>query len=128
MSKVQELVSEIKNLSVVEVVELSEALQEVFGVSAVAAAAPVAQAGGADAAEEKTSFKVELVTAPAENKIKIIKALRSLNSALGLTEAKKAAEEVIAGTPFVIFTEANKENAENAKKVMKEVGADVKLS
>jgi large subunit ribosomal protein L7/L12 len=125
MSKVQGLLSEIKGLSIVEVLELVEVLQAEFGVSAVAA--PVAAAGeataGASAAAEKTVFKVELIEAGAE-KTKVIKALRAVKKELGLIEAKNATENL----PYLVLPEANKEDSENAKKLLEEAGAKVKVS
>ena len=73
MSKVQGLISEIKNLSVVEVLELVEKLQTEFGVSAASMAAP-SQTATVEAVVAKTNFKVELIEAGAE-KTKVIKAL-----------------------------------------------------
>lgn len=125
MSKVQGLMSEIKNLSVVEVLELVDMLQTEFGVSALAATAAPAQTAnvGATEAATKTNFKVELIDAGAE-KTKVIKALRAIKKEIGLIEAKNATENL----PFVIFTEANKDDTENAKKLLEEAGAKVKIS
>ncbi len=125
MSKVQGLMSEIKNLSVVEVLELVDMLQTEFGVSALAATAAPAQTAnvGASEAAAKTNFKVELIDAGAE-KTKVIKALRAIKKEIGLIEAKNATENL----PFVIFTEANKDDTENAKKLLEEAGAKVKIS
>ena len=125
MSKVQGLMSEIKNLSVVEVLELVDMLQTEFGVSALAATAAPAQTAnvGATEAATKTNFKVELIDAGAE-KTKVIKALRAIKKEIGLIEAKNATENL----PFVIFTEANKDDTENAKKLLEEAGAIVKIS
>ena len=100
MSKVQGLMSEIKNLSVVEVLELVDMLQTEFGVSALAATAAPAQTAnvGATEAATKTNFKVELIDAGAE-KTKVIKALRAIKKEIGLIEAKNATENL----PFVIL-------------------------
>ena len=87
MSK--ELIKEIGKLTVIELADLVKSLEEEFGVSAAAPVAAVAAApaaGEAEAAEEKTDFKVTLKEAGAE-KIKVIKALRSVTS-LALKEAK----------------------------------------
>lgn len=123
MSK--ELIKEIGKLTVIELADLVKALEEEFGVSAaapVAAAAPAAGAAPAEAAEEKTDFKVTLKEAGSE-KIKAIKALRSVTS-LALKEAKDAVE----GVPFVIAESAPKEEAEKMKAALAEVGAVVELS
>lgn len=124
MSKVQGLLSEIKGLSIVEVLELVEVLQSEFGVSAMAATVGVADAAGATAAvAEKSTFKVELVDAGAE-KTKVIKALRVVKKELGLIEAKNATENL----PYLVLAEGNKEDSDNAKKVLEEAGAKVKIS
>ena len=122
MSKVQGLISEIKNLSVVEVLELVEKLQSEFGVSAASMAAP-AQTAAVEVAAVKSNFKVELVDVGAE-KTKVIKALRVVKKELGLIEAKNATENL----PYLVFTESNKEDTDNAKKVLEEAGAKVKIS
>lgn len=124
MSKVQGLISEIKNLSVVEVLELVDMLQSEFGVSALGAAAPAQTANvGASEAVVKTNFKVELVDAGTE-KTKVIKALRAIKKEIGLIEAKNATENL----PFIVFAEANKDDTENAKKLLEEAGAKIKIS
>ncbi len=125
MSKIQGLISEIKNLSALEMLELVDTLQTEFGVSA-SSFAPAAQTAAVAAAapEAKTSFGVSLVTVPATEKTKVIKALRTVRKDLGLMEAKAATENL----PFIVFTEANKEDMENAKKVLEEAGAQVKVS
>ena len=80
MSK-EEMIEEIKKMTVVELADLVKAIEEEFGVSAVAAAAPAA-AGAAGAAEEKSSFDVVLKDAGA-NKIQVIKVVRDATG-LGL--------------------------------------------
>ncbi len=124
MSKVEGLLSEIKKLSIVEVLELVEVLQTEFGVSA-AMSAGNANIGVnvAPVEAEKTVFKVELIETGSD-KMKVIKALRVLKKELGLTEAKTAAENV----PYLVFADCNKEDKENAKKVLEEAGAKVKIS
>ena len=119
-----ELVAEIEKLTLLEAAELVHALEDKFGVSA---AAPVAVAAGPAAAaaeeevEEKTNFDVEL-TAFGDNKIAVIKVVRSLTS-LGLKEAKEAVESA----PKVLIEGAKKEDAEEAKKQLEEAGATVTL-
>ncbi len=90
MSK-EEMIEEIKKMTVVELADLVKAIEEEFGVSAVAAAAPAA-GGAAAAVEEKTSFNVVLKEA-GDQKIKVITAVKN---ALGLKEnvAKAEAEEL----------------------------------
>lgn len=122
MSK--QLIEQIGKMTVIELAELVKSLEEEFGVSAAApvAAAAAPAAAAAEAAEEKTSFKVTLKEAGSE-KIKAIKALRSVTS-LALKEAKDAVE----GVPFVIAESASKEDADKMKAALTEVGAVVELS
>ena len=119
MSK-EEMIEEIKKMTVVELSELVKAIEEEFGVSAVAAAAPAAGAV-AGAAEEKTSFDVVLAEA-GDQKIKVIKVVRDATG-LGLKEAK----ELVDGAPKTIKEGASKEEAEELKAKFAEVGAVVEL-
>ena len=114
----QELIDAIKELSVLELNDLVKACEEEFGVSA-AAGVVVAAAGPAEAAEEKTEFDVELTEVGAE---KVIKAVKDATG-LGLKEAK----EVVDGAPKVVKEGASKEEAEDIKKKLEEVGAKVTL-
>lgn len=121
--KLQKIVDQISELSVLEVAELVKALEEKFGVSA----APVAVAGAAAPAaaapvEEKTEFNVVITDAGA-NKIGVIKAVREIKTDLGLVEAKNLVEK----TPAVLLENAKKEDAEAAKKKLEEAGAKVEL-
>jgi large subunit ribosomal protein L7/L12 len=130
MSKIQNLMEEIKGLSVVEVLNLVELLEKEFGVSAasMAAASASANVGDAQAAPEaaKTSFKVELVELPGDKtkNAGVIKALRAVKKDLGLLDAKQATEKL----PYLLFENATKEEVENAKKVFDEAGAKIKVS
>ena len=117
----QELIDAIKELSVLELNDLVKACEEEFGVSA-AAGVVVAAAGPAEAAEEKTEFDVELTEVPAVSKIKVIKVVREVTG-LGLKEAK----DVVDGAPKVVKEGASKEEAEDIKKKLEEVGAKVTL-
>ena len=120
MSK-EEMIEEIKKMTVVELSELVKAIEEEFGVSAVAAAAPAA-AGAAGAAEEKSSFDVVLKDAGAD-KIQVIKVVRDATG-LGLKEAK----EMVDGAPKTIKEGVSKEEAEELKAKFVEVGATVELA
>ena len=104
-----------------DIVELSMALEEEFGVSAAAMAAPAAGGAAAPAAEEKTEFDVVLAEVGAE-KIKVIKAVREITG-LGLAEAKAAVE----AAPKAIKEGVSKDEAEELKKKLEEVGAKVEL-
>ena len=120
MSK-EEMIEEIKKMTVVELADLVKAIEEEFGVSAVAAAAPVAGAAGAAPAEEKTSFNVVL-SAAGDQKIKVIKVVRDATG-LGLKEAK----ELVDGAPKTVKENVSKEEAEELKAKFTEVGATVEL-
>ncbi|MBO5166749.1 MAG: 50S ribosomal protein L7/L12 [Lachnospiraceae bacterium] len=118
----QELIDAIKELTVLELNDLVKACEEEFGVSAAAGVVVAAAgAGAAEAAEEKTEFDVELAEAGAE-KVKVIKVVREITG-LGLKEAKDAVD----GAPKVIKEAASKEEAEEIKKKLEEVGAKVNL-
>ena len=115
----EDIIQAIKEMTVLELNELVTACEEEFGVSA---AAPVAVAGGAvagAAAEEKTEFDVVLANAGA-NKIKVIKVVRELTG-LGLKEAK----EIVDGAPKTLKEAVSKEEAEDMKAKLAEVGAEV---
>lgn len=118
-AKFQALVESIEKLSVIELAELVKVLEEKFGVSA---AAPVAvAAAGAEAAEEKSTFDVELTDAGA-NKIGVIKAVREVTG-LGLKEAK----DLVDAAPKMVKEGAMKAEAEDLKKKLEEAGAKVTL-
>ena len=119
MSK-EEMIEEIKKMTVVELADLVKAIEEEFGVSAVAAAAPAAAAGAA-AAEEKTSFNVVLKEA-GDQKIKVIKVVRDATG-LGLKEAK----ELVDGAPKTIKENVSKDEAEELKAKFTEAGAVIEL-
>ena len=120
MSK-EEMIEEIKKMTVVELSELVKAIEEEFGVSAVAAAAPAAGAAAGAAAEEKTSFNVVLKEA-GDQKIKVIKVVRDATG-LGLKEAK----ELVDGAPKTVKENVSKEEAEDLKAKFTEVGAVIEL-
>ena len=122
MSK-EEMIEEIKKMTVVELSELVKAIEEEFGVSAVAAAAPAAGAvAGGDAAAEKSSFNVVLTDA-GDQKIKVIKVVRDATG-LGLKEAK----ELVDGAPKTVKENVSKEEAEELKAKFTEAGAVVELA
>ena len=110
--KVTAMIEEIKAMSVLELSELVHEIEDVFGVSAAAAVA---------AAEEKTEFDVVL-TGFGDQKIKVIKAVREITN-LGLAEAKAKVE----GIPCAIKEQVSKDEAEELKKKLEEVGASVEL-
>ena len=117
---INEMIEEIKKLTVVELNDLVKASEEEFGVSAVAAAAPAAGAS-AEAAEEKSSFHVVLQEAGA-NKIQVIKVVKDLLG-LGLKDAK----DLVDGAPKTLKEDVAKDAAEDMKAKLTEAGATVEL-
>ena len=123
-AKFQSLVSEIEKMSVLDLSELVKILEEKFGVSAAAPAMMVA--GGApaeagEAAEEKSSFDVE-ITEAGGTKIAVIKAVRAITE-MGLKDAK----DLVDAAPKIIKEGVKKEEAEELKKQLEEAGAKVTL-
>ncbi len=125
MADLEKLVEQIEELSLPEVAELKDMLEERWGVSAAApmmVGMPGAMPGAAEAEEEKTEFDVMLEDVGPE-KIKVIKAVREVNKALGLKDAK----EVVESAPAAILEGATKEEAEAAAKVLEDAGAKASL-
>jgi large subunit ribosomal protein L7/L12 len=126
MANIEEIIAQIKTMTVLEVADLVKALEKEFGVSAaapVAAAAPAA-AGAATAAppvEEKTEFTVILKEIGA-NKINVIKAVRELTN-LGLKESK----DLVEGAPKPVKENVNKDEAAAAKSKLEAAGATVEV-
>ena len=116
----EEFIASIKELSVLELNELVKACEEEFGVSA-AAGVVVAAAGPAEEVEEKTEFDVEL-TEIGPNKVKVIKIVRDYTG-LGLKEAK----ELVDGAPANVKEDCATAEAEELKKQLEAVGAEVEL-
>lgn len=119
----EELLETISGMSVMEVVDLISAMEEKFGVSA---AAPVAMAaapadGGGAAAEEQTEFDV-VMTSFGANKVQVIKAVRAITG-LGLKEAK----DLVEGAPANVKEGVSKDECEELKKQLEEVGASVEI-
>ena len=120
--KITALIEEVKALTVLELSELVHALEEEFGVSAAApVAVAAAPAAAAEAAEEKTEFDVVLAEFGAE-KVKVIKVVREITG-LGLADAKA----VVEAAPKAIKEGVSKDEAEELKKKLEEVGAKVEL-
>ena len=118
----EQLIADIKAMSVLELSELVKALEEEFGVSAAATAVAVAApAAAAEAVEEKTEFDVVLKEVGPE-KIKVIKVVRELTG-LGLKEAK----DVVDKAPSNVKEGISKEEAEKIVAAFKEVGATCEL-
>ncbi|OXS26094.1 MAG: 50S ribosomal protein L7/L12 [Acetobacterium sp. MES1] len=122
--KVTQLIEDVKGLTVLELSELVKALEEEFGVSAAAPMAMMAApaAGGAtEEVEEKTDFDVILASA-GDQKIKVIKVVRELTG-LGLKEAKALVDEA----PKPLKEGATKEEADDIKAKIEEVGGSVEV-
>ena len=121
--KVTNLIEEVKNLTVLELSELVKALEEEFGVSAAAPAAVAAAPAAAEegGAAEQTEFDVVLAEIGGE-KIKVIKAVREITG-LGLKEAKGLVDEA----PKAVKEGVSKEEAEEIKTKLEEVGATVEV-
>jgi large subunit ribosomal protein L7/L12 len=120
----EEVIKFIENMTVLELSEFVKELEEKFGVSAAAPVAMMAMPGAAapaEAAEEKTTFDVVLKDVGPQ-KIQVIKVVRALTD-LGLKEAKDAVE----GAPKTLKEGISKEDAEDAKKKLEEVGAVVEI-
>ncbi|WP_409303733.1 50S ribosomal protein L7/L12 [Peribacillus sp. SCS-155] len=117
----EQIIEAVKSMTVLELNDLVKAIEEEFGVTA---AAPVAIAGGAaagGAAEEKTEFDVVLASA-GDQKIKVIKVVREITG-LGLKEAK----DLVDNTPKAVKEGVSKEEAEEVKAKLEEVGANVEV-
>jgi len=134
-AKTDEILEQLKSLSLLEASELVKQIEDAFGVDASASAgggmmmmAPgmMAGAGGdgaaAEEAEEKTEFDVVLEEVPADKKIAILKVVRALTG-LGLKEAK----EVVESAPKPVKEAVAKEAAEDAKKQLEDAGAKVSV-
>ena len=123
--KINQIVDELKTLTLLEASELVVAIEETFGVDASAAAGGavvMAAAGPAEEVEEKTEFDMELTEVPADKKIAVLKVVRGITG-LGLKEAK----ELVESAPKVIQEAMAKDAAEDAKKQIEEAGGKVTL-
>ncbi|MDC0831463.1 50S ribosomal protein L7/L12 [Geitlerinema sp. CS-897] len=131
--KTEQILEQLKTLSLLEASELVKQIEEAFGVDASASAgggmmmmAPGMMAGGGAAAaeevEEKTEFDVVLEEVPSDKKIAVLKVVRSLTG-LGLKEAK----EMVESAPKAIKEAVAKDAAEDAKKQLEDAGAKVSV-
>ena len=121
MSKLEQIIADIKELKLLEIAELVKMMEEEFGVSAAATVAVAAAPEAGAAAAEKTEFDVVLADAGAE-KIKVIKVVREITG-LGLKEAK----DLVDGAPKTLKEAVGKDDAERYKAKLEEVGAKVEL-
>lgn len=126
-SSIDSIIESIEKLSVLDLAKLIKALEDKFGVSAqaVAAAPMMPMAGGvpaaAEAAEEKTEFDV-ILSSIGDKKIQVIKVVRAITS-LGLKEAK----DLVDSAPKPVKEAVSKDEAEDIKKKLEEVGATVEV-
>ena len=123
-TKVEQLIEDVKALTVMELAELVKALEEEFGVSAaapVAVAAAPAAAAAAPAAEEKSDYDV-ILAGIGERKMDVIKAVKDLTG-LGLKESK----ELVDGAPKAVKTGVSADEANAMKAKLEEAGATVEL-
>jgi large subunit ribosomal protein L7/L12 len=116
----EQIIEAVKNMTVLELNDLVKAIEEEFGVTAAAPVAVMA-GGGAAAVEEKTEFDVVLASA-GDQKIKVIKVVREITG-LGLKEAK----DLVDNTPKPVKEGVSKEEAEDIKAKLEEVGANVEV-
>lgn len=125
-AKIEQLVEELSQLTVLDMSKLKAALEDKWGVKASAApmmmAAPAAGGASAAPAAESTDFQVILEESPADKKIGVIKVVREITG-LGLKEAK----DLVEATPKVLKETAPKAEAEEMAKKLKEAGAKVTL-
>ena len=119
----EDILQAISDMSVMDVVDLIKSMEDKFGVSAAAAVAVAAPAagGGEAAAEEKTEFNV-IMTKVGDNKINVIKAIRTITG-LGLKEAK----DLVESAPAAVKEGVNKAVAADIKKQLEEAGAAVEV-
>ena len=124
--KINQIVEELKTLTLLEASELVTAIEETFGVDASASGGGVMMAAAPAAAEEveeKTEFNVMLDEVPADKKIAVLKVVRTLTG-LGLKEAK----ELVESAPKMVQEALSKDAAEDAKKQIEDAGGKVSLT
>jgi large subunit ribosomal protein L7/L12 len=126
--KINELIEQLKSLTLLEASELVEQIEETFGVDASSGGGMMMVAGGGaeasteSAGEEKTEFNLLLAEVPADKKIAILKIVRTLTG-LGLKEAK----DLVESAPKVVKEDMPKADAEEAKTQLEAAGAKVEL-
>jgi large subunit ribosomal protein L7/L12 len=125
MTKINDILEQLKSLTLVEAAELVKQIEETFNVSATAAVSsgPVVMAAApAQEVEEKTEFDLILQEVPADKKIAVLKVVRAITG-LGLKEAK----DLVEATPKNVKEGASKGDVESAKKQLEEAGAKVSI-
>nr|BDA97521.1 ribosomal protein L12 [Cryptomonas sp. NIES-345]BDA98482.1 ribosomal protein L12 [Cryptomonas sp. NIES-1327] len=127
MSKVTEILEQLKSLTLLEAADLVKQIEDTFNVSASAPIGSINMISNASNSlpqevEEKTEFDLVLEEVPADKKIAVLKVVRTLTG-LGLKEAK----DLVESTPKNIKEAASKEEVETAKKQLEDAGAKVKI-
>lgn len=125
MAKIDDILDQLKSLTLLEAAELVKQIEETFNVSAtaVASSGPVIMAAApAQEVEEKTEFDLVLQEVPADKKIAVLKVVRAITG-LGLKEAK----DLVEATPKNVKEGASKADVESAKKQLEEAGAKVSI-
>jgi large subunit ribosomal protein L7/L12 len=125
MSKVEEIVKSLSELTLLEAAELKKQIEETFGVSAAAPMMAAMPAGGGAAAEEEAPAQTEfdvVLTAAGSSKLQVVKAVKEAVG-LGLKEAK----ELVDNAPKAIQEGLSKEDAEALKAKLEEVGGTVEI-
>nr|BDA97229.1 ribosomal protein L12 [Cryptomonas borealis] len=125
-TKIEEIIEQLKSLTLLEAADLVKRIEETFNVSASMSGTaninnPISNTLSQEV-EEKTQFDLILEEVPADKKIPILKVVRTLTG-LGLKEAK----DLVEATPKNIKENASKEEVEEAKKQLEEAGAKVKI-
>jgi large subunit ribosomal protein L7/L12 len=122
--EMEEIISKLENMTVMDCINLVKALEEKWGVTAAApaaAAGPAAAGPAAEAAEEQTEFDV-ILTEMGASKIQVIKAVRSITG-LGLKDAK----DLVEGAPKPVKEAVSKDEADKAKAELEEAGAKAEI-
>ena len=117
----EDILQAISDMSVMDVVELIKSMEDKFGVSAAVAVAAAAPSAPSAAAEEQTEFNV-MMTKVGDNKINVIKAIRTITG-LGLKEAK----DLVESAPTAVKESLPKAQAEEIKKQLEDAGASVEI-
>jgi large subunit ribosomal protein L7/L12 len=120
--KIQKIIEEISNLTVLELNELVKSLEEKFGVQAIAFQAP-AQAKSEDKAEESAGIVDVVLVESGANKLNVIKIIREINPNLSLKDAK----DMVDNPPQKVAEKVDKKKAEELKKKFEEAGAKIEL-
>ena len=120
-ANLEQLTETLSSLTVLQLADLSKKLEEKWGVSAASFAVAAPAGASASAAEVKDKFEVVL-TAAGENKINVIKEVRTVTG-LGLKEAK----DLVEGAPKTVKSDVSKDEAEEIKKKFEAVGAKIEL-